>query len=53
VLRLERAPDGFDDIDAVITRAEIDDVTESYRRTAGFALSTLRDHPRSLIDRQG
>jgi 2-polyprenyl-6-methoxyphenol hydroxylase-like FAD-dependent oxidoreductase len=48
----ERAPDGFDDIDAVITRAEIDEVTESYRRTAGFALSSLRDDPRSLIDRQ-
>ena len=46
----ERAPDGFDDIDAVITRAEIDEVTENYRRTAGFALSALRDDPRSLID---
>jgi 2-polyprenyl-6-methoxyphenol hydroxylase-like FAD-dependent oxidoreductase len=48
----ERAPDGFGDVDAVITRAEIDEVTEGYRRTAGFALSTLRDDPRSLIDRQ-
>jgi hypothetical protein len=48
----QRAPDGFDDIDAVISRAEIDEVTESYRRTAGFALSALRDDPRSLIDRQ-
>jgi 2-polyprenyl-6-methoxyphenol hydroxylase-like FAD-dependent oxidoreductase len=47
----ERAPDGFDDVDTVITRAEIDEVTESYRRTAGFALSALRDDPRSLIDR--
>jgi 5-methylphenazine-1-carboxylate 1-monooxygenase len=46
----ERAPDGFDDIDSVITRAEIDAVTESYRRTAGFALQALRDDPRSLID---
>ncbi len=46
----ERAPDGFDDIDAVITRAEIDAVTESYRSTAGFALQALRDDPRSLID---
>jgi 2-polyprenyl-6-methoxyphenol hydroxylase-like FAD-dependent oxidoreductase len=47
----ERAPDGFDDIDAVITRSEIDEVTEGYRRTAGFALSALRADPRSLIDR--
>ncbi len=46
----ERAPDGFDEIDAVITRAEIDEVTEAYRRTAGFAVSALRDDPRSLID---
>ena len=46
----ERAPDGFDDIDAVISRAEIDAVTEGYRRTAGFALTALRDDPRSLID---
>jgi 5-methylphenazine-1-carboxylate 1-monooxygenase len=47
----ERAPDGFDDVDGVITRAEIDEVTEQYRRTAGFALSALRDDPRSLVDR--
>ena len=33
-----------------ITRAEIDEVTEAYRRTAGFALQALRDDPRSLID---
>ena len=46
----ERAPDGFDDIDAVISRAEIDAVTEGYRRTAGFALTALRDDPRSLIE---
>jgi 5-methylphenazine-1-carboxylate 1-monooxygenase len=46
----ERAPEGFDDIDAVITRAEIDEVTTGYRRTAGFALSALQDDPRSLIE---
>ena len=46
----ERAPDGFDDINTVITRAEIDEVTEAYRRTAGFALQSLRDDPRSLIE---
>ena len=49
----ERAPDGFDDIDAVISRDEIDEVTEAYRRTAGFALAALRDDPRSLIDASG
>ncbi len=46
----ERAPDGFDHIDTVITRAEIDEVTTGYRRTAGFALSALQDDPRSLIE---
>ena len=34
----------------MITRAEIDEVTEAYRRTAGFTLQALRDDPRSLID---
>jgi 5-methylphenazine-1-carboxylate 1-monooxygenase len=46
----ERAPDGFDDVNTVITRAEIDEVTEGYRRTAGFALDALRADSRSLID---
>lgn len=38
----ERAPDGFDDIATVITPAEIAQVTDEYRRTAGFALSDLQ-----------
>lgn len=37
----ERAPDGFDDIADVITPAEIAEVTEDYRRTAGFSLAAL------------
>jgi 2-polyprenyl-6-methoxyphenol hydroxylase-like FAD-dependent oxidoreductase len=37
----ERAPDGFDDIDEVISREEISRVTEGYRRTAGFALAAM------------
>ena len=47
----ERAPEGFDDIDSVITRDEIDEVTEAYRSTAGFALAALEADPRSLIER--
>ncbi len=39
----ERAPDGFDNIDDVITPEEIAQVTDGYRRTAGFALSALAD----------
>ena len=46
----ERAPDGFDDVDAVITREEIDEVTQAYRTTAGFALSALQNDPRSLLE---
>ncbi|HUF97946.1 MAG TPA: flavin-dependent oxidoreductase [Ilumatobacter sp.] len=46
----ERAPDGFASIDDVITRAEIDEVTDGYRRTAGFALAALSDGI-SLADR--
>ena len=39
----ERAPDGFDDIADVITPDEIAEVTDGYRRTAGFALAALAD----------
>ena len=46
----ERAPDGFDDVNSVITRDEIDEVTEAYRSTAGFALSALEADPRSLVE---
>jgi flavin-dependent dehydrogenase len=38
----ERAPDGFDNIADVITPGEIAQVTEDYRRTAGFSLATLQ-----------
>lgn len=46
----ERAPDGFADIADVITPDEIAEVTEGYRRTAGFALAALADGV-SLADR--
>ena len=41
----ERAPDGFDDINSIITRDEINEATEAYRSTAGFALSALKADP--------
>ncbi|MEQ1701701.1 MAG: FAD-dependent monooxygenase, partial [Ilumatobacteraceae bacterium] len=47
----ERAPDGFTDIDDVISPEEILQVTEGYRRTAGFALAALADGT-SLADRE-
>ena len=46
-----RAPDGFTNIDDVISREEILQVTEGYRRTAGFALAALAEG-RSLADQQ-
>ena len=45
----ERAPGGFDDIADVITPEEIANVTEGYRRTAGFALAALQ-RGTSLLD---
>ncbi|MFN8020562.1 MAG: flavin-dependent oxidoreductase [Acidimicrobiales bacterium] len=46
----ERAPDGFDSIDDVISPDEIAQATEGYRRTAGFALQALSEGD-SLADR--
>ncbi len=46
----ERAPDGFDNIDDVISPTEIVEVTDQYRRTAGFALAALSNSA-SLADR--
>ena len=48
----ERAPDGFDAIGTVISREEIDQVTENYRRTAGFALAALPGRP-AVVARTG
>jgi hypothetical protein len=40
---------GFERLDDVITRDEIDEVTQDYRRTAGFAVDDLNGRP-SLAD---
>jgi 2-polyprenyl-6-methoxyphenol hydroxylase-like FAD-dependent oxidoreductase len=45
----ERAPAGFSDIGSVISPEEIAQVTEDYRRTAGFALAALQ-RGTSLLD---
>jgi len=45
----ERAPEGFSDVAAVISPEEIAQVTEEYRRTAGFALAALQ-RGTSLLD---
>jgi 5-methylphenazine-1-carboxylate 1-monooxygenase len=46
----QRAPDGFERIEDVISSDEILEITDGYRRTAGFALAAL-DDPTSLADR--
>ncbi len=46
----QRAPDGFESVHDVISPEEILDITEAYRRTAGFALAAL-DDPTSLAER--
>ena len=47
----ERAPDGFDHLSDVITPAEILEVTDGYRKMAGFSLQQLHERP-SLADMQ-
>ncbi|MGZ6993242.1 MAG: flavin-dependent oxidoreductase [Ilumatobacteraceae bacterium] len=47
----ERAPDGFERLSDVITPAEILDVTDGYRKMAGFSLQQLHDRP-SLAELQ-
>jgi 5-methylphenazine-1-carboxylate 1-monooxygenase len=45
----ERAPGGFQSLSDVITPAEILEVTDGYRKMAGFSLQQLHDRP-SLAD---
>jgi 2-polyprenyl-6-methoxyphenol hydroxylase-like FAD-dependent oxidoreductase len=45
----ERAPEGFQSLSDVITPEEILDVTDGYRKMAGFSLQQLHDRP-SLAD---
>jgi 2-polyprenyl-6-methoxyphenol hydroxylase-like FAD-dependent oxidoreductase len=40
-----RAPDGFDDIDAVVSRAERESTAVGYKRIAGFEVEALNDRP--------
>ena len=41
----QRAPDGFVDLDAVISRAELEEIAHSYKRTAGFDPKVLNNRP--------
>jgi 2-polyprenyl-6-methoxyphenol hydroxylase-like FAD-dependent oxidoreductase len=41
----ERAPDGFEDLDAIISPQELDEIAVSYKRTAGFDRDDLNSRP--------
>jgi hypothetical protein len=41
----QRAPDGFVDLDAVISRAELEEISHSYKRTADFDSELLNNRP--------
>jgi 5-methylphenazine-1-carboxylate 1-monooxygenase len=41
----QRAPDGFVDLDAVISRAELEEIAHSYKRTAAFDPEVLNNRP--------
>ncbi len=41
----QRAPDGFTNLDDVISRAELEEISAAYKRTAGFAPDGLNSRP--------
>jgi 5-methylphenazine-1-carboxylate 1-monooxygenase len=41
----QRAPDGFEDLGAVISRQELEEMTGGYKRTAGFESEALNNRP--------
>jgi 2-polyprenyl-6-methoxyphenol hydroxylase-like FAD-dependent oxidoreductase len=41
----QRAPDGFVDLDAVLSRAELEEISRRYKRTAGFDPAVLNNRP--------
>jgi 5-methylphenazine-1-carboxylate 1-monooxygenase len=47
----QRAPHGFVDLDAVITRQELEEIAQSYRRTAGFDPESLNNRPSLSVGR--
>jgi hypothetical protein len=45
----QRAPDGFTDVGAVISRAELEEISNGYMRTAGFDPQALNTRPSSAF----
>jgi 5-methylphenazine-1-carboxylate 1-monooxygenase len=44
------ATDGFVDIDAVVSRAELDEISRSYKRAAGFDPEVLNKQPSLSVE---
>ena len=49
----ERAPDGFADLDAVISPQELEENSRSYKRTAGFDPEALNNRPSLGVGQPG
>jgi hypothetical protein len=49
----ERAPDGFVDLGAVISPEELEEISQSYKRTAGFEAEALNNRPSLSVARHG
>jgi 2-polyprenyl-6-methoxyphenol hydroxylase-like FAD-dependent oxidoreductase len=47
----ERAPDGFTDLEAIITREELEAISRSYKQTAGFDPAVLNGRPSLSVPR--
>ena len=41
----EQAPNGFDNLDAIITKDELDSISTGYKKLAGFFPETLNNRP--------
>jgi hypothetical protein len=48
----ERAPDGFDDIETVISHDELAAIADDYKRTAGFLASSLNERGSYSVTRR-
>jgi 5-methylphenazine-1-carboxylate 1-monooxygenase len=47
----QRAPDGFTDLPAVISQQELEDISRSYKQTAGFDPNVLNNRPSLTVRR--
>src|SRR5690606_35541501 len=46
----ERAPDGFDDIQTVVSRAQLESIAAGYKRNAGFDVEQLNKRDSYCVD---